>query len=97
VRDILNEQQGRSRRLLEENKLLVQTLRDLLLEKKVLDKEALANILPPTAKKDAVAGESDINLRLKAKSLNIPAEDFETGKIKDVDSLYSGKTLIEGN
>jgi PhoH-like ATPase len=37
----------------------------------------------------------DINLRLKAKSLNIPAEDFETGKIKDVDSLYSGKTIIE--
>ena len=46
VRDILQEQQGRSRRILEENKLLVQTLRDLLIEKKVLDKEALANILP---------------------------------------------------
>ena len=37
----------------------------------------------------------DINLRIKAKSLNIPAEDFETGKIKDVDSLYSGKSVIE--
>ncbi|MCD4747580.1 MAG: PhoH family protein [Bacteroidales bacterium] len=37
----------------------------------------------------------DINLRLKAKSVNITAEDFETGKIKDVDSLYSGKSLIE--
>ncbi|MCD4679552.1 MAG: PhoH family protein, partial [Bacteroidales bacterium] len=37
----------------------------------------------------------DINLRLKAKSLNITAEDFETGKIKDVESLYPGKTLIE--
>ncbi len=37
----------------------------------------------------------DINLRLKAKSLNIPAEDYETGKIKDVDSLYSGKSVIE--
>ncbi len=38
----------------------------------------------------------DINLRLKAKSLNIPAEDFLTGKIKDVEGLYSGKTVIEG-
>ncbi|MEA3478036.1 MAG: PhoH family protein [Bacteroidota bacterium] len=38
----------------------------------------------------------DINLRLKAKSLDIPAEDFETGKIKDVESLYTGKSLIEG-
>lgn len=38
----------------------------------------------------------DINLRLKAKSLNIIAEDYETGKIKDIESLYTGKTLIEG-
>lgn len=38
----------------------------------------------------------DINLRLKAKSLNIPAEDFLTGKIKDVEGLYTGKTTIEG-
>ena len=37
----------------------------------------------------------DINLRIKAKALDIPSEDFETGKIKDVDSLYSGKTLLE--
>ncbi len=37
----------------------------------------------------------DINLRLKAKSLSIHAEDFETGKIKDLDSLYSGKTVLE--
>lgn len=36
----------------------------------------------------------DINLRLKAKSLNIAAEDFETGKIKNVDELYSGKREI---
>ncbi len=37
----------------------------------------------------------DVNLRIKAKSLDIPSEDFETGKIKDVDSLYSGITYIE--
>jgi PhoH-like ATPase len=37
----------------------------------------------------------DINLRIKAKSLNIPSEDFETGKIKDLDSLYSGITMLE--
>lgn len=37
----------------------------------------------------------DINLRLKAKALNITAEDYETGKIKDVESLYTGKTNIE--
>ena len=37
----------------------------------------------------------DINLRLKAKSLNLNAEDYETGKIKNVNSLYTGKTVIE--
>ena len=36
----------------------------------------------------------DVNLRLKAKSLNITAEDFETGKIKNLDELYTGKTVI---
>jgi len=38
----------------------------------------------------------DINLRLKAKSLNLPAEDFRTGTVADVDNLYKGKTLVEG-
>jgi PhoH-like ATPase len=38
----------------------------------------------------------DINLRLKAKALNLPAEDFETGKIKNVEELYTGKSLVEG-
>ena len=37
----------------------------------------------------------DINLRLKAKALNLPAEDYNTGKIKDVDSLYTGSHVIE--
>ena len=36
----------------------------------------------------------DINLRLKAKALNLQAEDFETGKIKNIDSLYIGKSEV---
>jgi len=38
----------------------------------------------------------DINLRLKAKSLSVNAEDYETGKIKDVSTLYKGETTVEG-
>ena len=38
----------------------------------------------------------DINLRLKAKSLDIQAEDYETCKIQDVESLYPGKSTLEG-
>lgn len=37
----------------------------------------------------------DVNLRLKAKSLNLQAEDYKTGKIKNVNSLYTGKSVIE--
>ena len=36
----------------------------------------------------------DINLRLKAKSLHLNAEDYETGKIKHVSELYTGKAEI---
>jgi len=39
----------------------------------------------------------DINLRLKAKSLNLNAEDYETGKIKNIDHLeVTGKIVIDG-
>lgn len=38
----------------------------------------------------------DINLRLKAKSLNITAEDYLTGKIKNVEGLYTGISTITG-
>lgn len=37
----------------------------------------------------------DINLRLKARAMNLPAEDYETAKIKDVDHLYNGKVELE--
>ncbi len=37
----------------------------------------------------------DINLRLKAKSLNLAAEDYQTGKVKDISELYTGKSLVE--
>jgi len=37
----------------------------------------------------------DVNLRLKAKSLNIQAEDYETGKIQDISKLYTGKIEMD--
>ncbi len=45
--------------------------------------------------KKVILVTKDINLRLKAKSLNLPAEDYETGKIKNVNTLYNGKTVLE--
>ncbi len=37
----------------------------------------------------------DINIRMKAKSLGIMAEDYETGKIGNIDELYKGKRILE--
>ncbi len=38
----------------------------------------------------------DINLRMKAKSLGILAEDYETGKVPRVEDLYTGARVLEG-
>lgn len=46
--------------------------------------------------REVVLVSKDINLRLKAKALHILSEDYETGKIKDVENLYTGRSLIEG-
>lgn len=51
--------------------------------------------LQQETKHKVVLVTKDISLRLKAKSLNLPAEDYETGKIKDVGDLYTGKTILE--
>ncbi len=56
---------------------------------------AALNIELAEPKRKVILVTKDINLRLKAKALNITAEDYETGKIKDVESLYTGKTNIE--
>lgn len=37
----------------------------------------------------------DICLRLKAQALDVFAEDYETGKIKNIDELYTGKMSIK--
>jgi len=37
----------------------------------------------------------DINLRLKAKSLGLQAEDYTTGKVQNLSSLYEGKTVLD--
>ena len=44
--------------------------------------------------KKVILVSKDICLRLKAKSLNLHAEDYDTGKIKDLENLSVGKTII---
>ncbi|OCX53303.1 phosphate starvation-inducible protein PhoH [Mucilaginibacter sp. PPCGB 2223] len=44
--------------------------------------------------KKVILVSKDICLRLKAKALNLHAEDYETGKIKNLETLYTGKATI---
>ncbi|MBK7365462.1 MAG: PhoH family protein [Nitrosomonas sp.] len=37
----------------------------------------------------------DINLRLKAKAIGLPSEDYETGKVKNVKSISTGFPILE--
>lgn len=46
--------------------------------------------------KKVVLVSKDVCLRLKAKSLEVNSEDYETGKIKDVQHLYTGRTVCNG-
>ncbi len=45
--------------------------------------------------KKVILVSKDVNLRLKAKALGLMAEDYTTGKVQNISSLYSGKTIIE--
>jgi PhoH-like ATPase len=44
--------------------------------------------------KKVVLVSKDICLRLKARSVDLNSEDYETGKVKDLEQLYTGKTTI---
>ncbi|GAB6283217.1 MAG: PhoH family protein [Ignavibacterium sp.] len=45
--------------------------------------------------KSVILVSKDVNLRMKAKALGIPAEDYTTDKITSVEELYSGKDIVE--
>jgi PhoH-like ATPase len=45
--------------------------------------------------RNVILVSKDINLRLKAKSLEIASEDYQTGKIQNVNQLTRGKTELD--
>lgn len=46
-------------------------------------------------RRKVVLVSKDICLRVKAKSLNLLSADYETGKVKDVDKLYTGISTLD--
>jgi PhoH-like ATPase len=58
---------------------------------------AIADYVCSTNKGTAVVLiTKDINLRMKAKSLGIMAQDYENDKVANIDDLYKGIRVIEG-
>jgi PhoH-like ATPase len=55
---------------------------------------SVLKLMEDEPEKKVVLVSKDINLRIKARALNIDAEDYETIRIKDIDHLYKGKTEI---
>jgi PhoH-like ATPase len=53
------------------------------------------NLAKEYGKERVILVSKDINIRMKAKSIGIKAEDYETGKISNIDELYTGKQILE--
>ena len=47
------------------------------------------------SERETILISKDTNMRLKARSLGITAEDYTTDKIVDLDSVYTGSRLVE--
>jgi PhoH-like ATPase len=60
---------------------------------KILNSAIYTAEMNPTKK--VVLVTKDINLRIKAKSLNVHAEDYTTGKILTIDELYTGRSVVD--
>ncbi len=66
---------------------------DLKADHKILNAALCLKKQEPTKK--VVLITKDINLRLKAKSFDLDAQDYETGKIKNINTLQTGKNSLE--
>ncbi|HUI71197.1 MAG TPA: PIN domain-containing protein, partial [Spirochaetia bacterium] len=53
------------------------------------------NIAKEYGKDRVILVSKDINIRMKAKSIGVKAEDYETGKIPNIDELYKGKDILQ--
>ncbi len=67
---------------------------DEINDHKILD--SALNLQKKEKNKSIILVSKDINLRLKAKSLNLKAEDYKTGKIKNLHSLEIESQIING-
>ena len=56
---------------------------------------AALHLREEVADRKVVLVSKDINLRLKARSLELPAEDYKRVQIRDIEHLYTGKSVVD--
>jgi PhoH-like ATPase len=54
------------------------------------------NLQRQEAHRQVVLVTKDTNLRMKAKALGVTAQDYTSDKVESVDTLYSGRRVVEG-
>jgi len=72
-------------------------IRDIFMEN-IADHRILGlayNLIHREKLKNVFIVTKDINLRMKAKSIGIPAEDYKSGTIRNIDELYTGRRVFE--
>ena len=57
--------------------------------------DAALHLKETMSDKHVILVSKDINLRVKAKSLQLEAEDYESDKVKNIDELYNGRSFLD--
>lgn len=53
------------------------------------------NLTKKIAERDVILVSKDTNLRMKAKSVGLTAQDYTTDKVESIDKIYTGLKLVE--
>lgn len=91
----INKSKGRFKVIMTENPTIdaVKIFQDNKADHHILN--AALTLAAENPNKKVTLVSKDINLRLKAKSLNLNADDYLTGKVKDTENLFTGKSTID--
>lgn len=93
----INEHKGNFKVIMTDNNLTSVDATKIFQDKKADHRilNAALSIQNEYPNKKVTLVSKDVNLRLKAKALNINAEDYLTGKIDDTENLFTGRLTID--
>jgi PhoH-like ATPase len=93
----INKNKGRFKVIMQESADLeldaIKIFQDNKADHRILN--ATLTLIAENPNKIVTLVSKDINLRLKAKSLNINSDDYLTGKVKNTSELFTGRVIID--